>query len=813
MKGAVRHQGREGRARRRNVPTTDFSAVFHAVPDPCLLLDRNLAIVAVNDAYLKATMTLRERIVGRRLFDVFPANPDDPVGSGVRNLGESLSRVISTGVLETMPVQKYDIPAQEGGFLERYWSPVNSPVFGADGQVAYVIHRVQDVTEYMRRREHRQENEPAAVWRERADRMEGEIYAMSRQVAEAQEEMERTMAALREKQNLFEAFMDHLPAAAWMKDMEGRYVFANAETGRLFSTSVDSLLGKTSEQVFPPEIASQFFDIDRRVLDDGGNAAPIEVVRQSEGGERHLLVSKFVIRDPQGSPEFIAGVALDATETRLLEEEVERLATFPLVNPNPVLEFDLEGKVSFCNPAAKAVLLNSGRCAGGNPFIPENLPAIIRDLLAEKITAYSGEVEVGGRWFETQVTLLAQQKTVRCYTMDITRRKRAEREREQVLLQMQAILENINEGVVISDLQGNVLTMNKEALALHGFESVEQVRRHVTKFQDLAELATLDGEVLDLDNWPLVRALRGERFFDYELRLHLKETGNRLIASYNGTPIRNREGEAILAVITLRDVTRRRELEEQILSLNHDLEARVAELEQANEELEAFNRMVSHDLRQPLNLISTSCQAVQMLCNLGDDCKKYVDVAYHKVLFMNELIESLLKFSRTAHTELRRERVDLTEVARSVFTDIRVAEPARRVTFKAAEGVIADGDPRLLRSVLENLIGNAWKYTADREEAVIEFGVVRKGERESFFVRDNGRGFDPKQVEQLFTPFKRLPGAEQYRGFGIGLATVDRIVRRHGGEVCADAEPGKSATFYFTLPPAAPDESGTGGAP
>jgi PAS domain S-box-containing protein len=766
MKGAARHSGWEGRARRRGkAATPDYRAVFQSVPDPCLLLDPDLRIVAANDAYLKAILGRGDEIVGRDLLEVFPANPANPAGGGVRNLLESLKRVLKSGVADTMPMQKFDIATSEGGSQERYWSPVNTPVLGADGAVACLIHRLQDVTDYVRQ----QESEPAALRRERAD--------------------------------LFAAFMEHLPAAAWMKDMDERYVFANTETTRLFSISSAALLGKTSEEVFPPDIASQFFDIDRRVLEGEGSAASIEVVRQSEGGERHLLVSKFVIRAPDGRPEFIAGVALDVTQTRRLEEEVERLATFPLGNPNPILEFNLEGKITFCNPAARAVVAGSSGCSEeNNPLVPPGLPAIIEDLVQQRIAHYSAEVEIEGRSFEELITLLPEQKAVRCYTMDISRRKRAEREREQLLLQVQAILENINEGVVISDTAGNVLTMNKEALALHGFEDLDQVRKHVAKFQEVFELSTMKGELLPLEDWPLMRALRGERFFDYELHVCSKESGRTLIASYNGTPIRNHDGNVMLAVVTLRDVTRRREMEEQIVKLNTDLEARVAELEQTNEELEAFNRMVSHDLRQPLNLIGTSCQAVQMLCSLDEECQRYVDIAHQKIQLMNDLIESLLRFSRSTHTELQRERVDLSELARNVFADIQVAEPQRRVTFSAAAGVTADGDPRLLRSVLENLIGNAWKYTAQREEAVIEFGSAKLDGRDTFFVRDNGRGFEPDDVEHLFTPFKRLPGAEQFRGFGIGLATVERIIRRHGGHVCADAEPGKGATFYFTLP-------------
>ena len=166
---------------------------------------------------------------------------------------------------------------------------------------------------------------------------------------------------------------------------------------------------------------------------------------------------------------------------------------------------------------------------------------------------------------------------------------------------------------------------------------------------------------------------------------------------------------------------------------------------------------------------------------------------------MNRLIDALLNFSRLTRVEPRRETVDLSGMAQEVAAELTLTEPARRVTFRIAEGITVNGDANLLRVVLENLLGNAWKYTGMREEAVIEFGVTEIDGKPACFVRDNGPGFDMADAEKLFIPFQRLPGAEEFRGHGIGLATVERIIRRHGGRVWAEGEPGKGATFYFTF--------------
>ena len=185
-------------------------------------------------------------------------------------------------------------------------------------------------------------------------------------------------------------------------------------------------------------------------------------------------------------------------------------------------------------------------------------------------------------------------------------------------------------------------------------------------------------------------------------------------------------------------------------------------------------------------------------------CTSYLEEAYSGTLRMNQLIEALLNFSRLGHVELCRETVDVTAMAHEIAVDLMLAETERRVTFRIADGVIAEGDANLLRVVLDNLLGNAWKYTGTQDEVIIEFGTTEVDGRAVYYVRDNGAGFDMAHADKLFVSFQRLPGAKESSGFGIGLATVERIIRRHGGRVWAEGAPGKGATFYFTLPAALP---------
>ncbi|HEY6838188.1 MAG TPA: CHASE3 domain-containing protein [Geobacteraceae bacterium] len=250
-----------------------------------------------------------------------------------------------------------------------------------------------------------------------------------------------------------------------------------------------------------------------------------------------------------------------------------------------------------------------------------------------------------------------------------------------------------------------------------------------------------------------------------------------------------------------RDITERKRAEEEIERLNTDLAARAAQLEEANRELEAFNYSVAHDLRKPLTVINGYCQAIRELCGggLSAECSGYLKEAYDGTLRMDGLIDALLNFSRMARIEPQRETVDLSRMAQEALAQLRLAEPQRRVTLRIAEGVMGDGDEGLLRVVLDNLLGNAWKFTCMRDEGIIEFGAEKRDGQLVFFVRDNGAGFAMADAEKLFAPFQRLPGAEVCKGFGIGLATVRRIIQRHGGRVWAEGAPDVGATFYFAL--------------
>lgn len=260
------------------------------------------------------------------------------------------------------------------------------------------------------------------------------------------------------------------------------------------------------------------------------------------------------------------------------------------------------------------------------------------------------------------------------------------------------------------------------------------------------------------------------------------------------------------ALETMERERQRKAAEEELQALNDELERRViertAQLELVNKELEAFSFSVSHDLRAPLRHIDGFSQFLledfaEPLGDKGQACLHRIRNATRR---MGQLINDLLDLSRVSREELMCREIDMTALCHEVAEELRETEPDRNVSLVIAQGMTSWGDSSLLRIVMHNLMGNAWKYTAREERPLIEVGVLNCCGERTYFVRDNGVGFNMAYADRLFGPFQRLHAEDQFEGTGIGLATVQRIVHRHGGRIWAEGESGKGATFYFTIP-------------
>jgi signal transduction histidine kinase len=252
----------------------------------------------------------------------------------------------------------------------------------------------------------------------------------------------------------------------------------------------------------------------------------------------------------------------------------------------------------------------------------------------------------------------------------------------------------------------------------------------------------------------------------------------------------------------LRDAIERSwQAEEQINALNQHLEKRLAELAEVNRELEAFSYTVSHDLRGPLSRIAGFSKALLEFHrdDLNDEGRLYLKRIDNSARKMCDLVEELLNFSRLIQVDVNEQLLDLSSLVSSLTVELASRDPERPVEFVIQPDVRANGDPGLLRVALMNLLENSWKFTRKHASGRIEFGVIDNGTERVYFIRDDGAGFDMADAARLFNPFQRLHNSADFEGTGIGLATVDRIIRRHGGRIWAEAAIERGAAFYFTL--------------
>jgi PAS domain S-box-containing protein len=374
---------------------------------------------------------------------------------------------------------------------------------------------------------------------------------------------------------------------------------------------------------------------------------------------------------------------------------------------------------------------------------------------------------------------------------DITERKQAEDALKISETQYRRLFEAAKDGILLLDADtGLILDVNPLLVEMLGLPYKEFIGKNLWElgyFRDIVASKANFSELqqnsyIRYENLPL-RTVDG-REMKVEFVSNLYKVDHRKIIQCN-----------------VRDITKRKQAEEEVKKLNEITKRHAAELEVANKELEAFAYSVSHDLRAPLRSMEGFSQALLEDCNdlLNDECKDYLKRIQNSAELMAQLIDDMLRLSRITRTDMILDYVDLTEMAQVIAAKLKNNEPKRKVNFVINPGLTAYGDEKLLSIVLENLFENAIKFTGKMREANIDFGVTEREGQKVYFVHDNGVGFDMAYANKLFKPFQRLHSLGEFPGTGIGLASVQRIIQRHGGQVWAEGKVGEGAIFYFTL--------------
>jgi PAS domain S-box-containing protein len=430
--------------------------------------------------------------------------------------------------------------------------------------------------------------------------------------------------------------------------------------------------------------------------------------------------------------------------------------------------------------------------------LPAGHAEVIRELVVpvmrgEKIVAILGTGNKPSDYDEKDVEMVSLLADL---AWEIVERKKAELAVLESETKLRRIVDTANEGIWVLSPEGITVSVNSRMAEILGYEPLEMVGRAFSDFMYSEDLE---------DHHQKMANRRNGVAENYERRL-LRKSGETVWTQISATPVfdQARSFEGSFGMVT--DTTTRKLAVEEIRRLNLELEKRVAQrtaqLEAANSELEAFSYSVSHDLRAPLRGIDGFSQLLleQYHDRLDDNGREYLERVRAGAQRMAQLIDDMLNLSRVSRGDMTIQHVDLSNLAQKVAEDLKAGNPKRDVDFKIQRDVEAMGDGRLLRIVLENLLSNAWKYTSKHPQAHIEFGARWQAGEYAFFVRDDGAGFDMQYADKLFGAFQRLHSSKDFPGTGVGLATVHRIINRHGGRVWAEGIEGQGATFYFTIP-------------
>jgi PAS domain S-box-containing protein len=641
----------------------------------------------------------------------------------------------------------------------------------------------------------------------------------------------RMEIALRASQSRMESILDSAMDAIIIIDDRQQIVLFNAAAEKMFLCPARLAIGSPWERFIPDRFREIHGSDIRRYGESGFTSGGMGVMGaiwglRADGQE--FPVEASISQVETGGKKLFTLILRDITERKRSEEKLAEQAR--MLDMTTLLVRDFDGRISLWTRGAEQLYGYSREEAVGritHELFQTKFPDSLRSLEESLIESgrWEGELEHckkdGGTVYVTSVQIVYRDEEGRAVRVleantDITRRKQDEERlanqahdlmvtqdalREQSRT-FQLVMDNMGEGLVAADENGSFLLWNQAAEKMLGRGPAviqpEEWAAHYGAY--LSDGSTL----LPLDRNPLARAMLGE-VCELELMMRPPGSDKATWIEVAAQPLRDSTGASKGGVVVLRDMTQRKHDEYEIRRLNEELEQRViqrtAQLEAANKELEAFTYSVSHDLRAPLRHISgfTRILVEDFGSSLPEEAHKHLERIEQGTNRMGRLVDELLNLTRVGRQALTVQVTGISSIVKDVVTMLEPETEKRQVEWKIGELPFVECDPTLLRQVFENLLSNALKYSRPRPLAVIEVGQTEKDGSTTIFVRDNGVGFSMKYADKLFGVFQRLHRPEDFEGTGVGLATVHRIIQKHGGRIWAEAELDRGATFYFTL--------------
>ena len=647
----------------------------------------------------------------------------------------------------------------------------------------------------------------------------GEDYEVEKLVVFAADITEHkiTRQAMEKSERKYRELVDEAATVILRWDINGNVTFFNEYAQKFFGFSEQEILGKNVVGTIVPETEFTGRDLAKlmeEICRDPAKFEDNENENVKRNGERVWIAWKNrPIFNEQGELYEIHSVGIDITARKraedALRESEAKWRTLTEHSPEHILLLDEEGKILFINYTVPELTREQVIGMPMDQFLPDSYKESTNEILrgvwqsgepAQYTLEYQGEHNIN-RFFEANVSAVKDGGVVTALVIsarDVTERKRVE---EALMLSEERQKKAQAVGRVGTwdwNLQTGDLVWSDEMFRIMDYDPDEIIPTY--EFF-LSCVHSKDREYVD---GAVKKALDRIQPYNVDCQIITKK-GVEKTANAQGDVKYNEEGEPIEMLGTFQDITERKKIETELEQYRNQLEElvaiRTAELEISNKELESYSYSIAHDLRSPLRAIIGFSQILEDEARdrLVDEDKEILERIVAAGKNMSELIDDILELSRITRTELSYDTVDLSRVAINILNRLEQSQPERDVEWQVADGLSVRGDSRLLGVAIQNLIENAWKYSCNNPRARIHFGKDQSGKEPVFFIKDNGVGFDMEYQNQLFKPFNRLHAVDEFEGTGIGLATVQRIIQRHGGKVWAEGEEHKGATFYFTL--------------